>query len=46
MSHEWDCRCVRCERDADWQAHDEPDPRADDEWERYEAQREAVRDAD
>ena len=28
MSHEWDCRCPRCERDADWQAErDDDEPR-------------------
>ena len=27
VSHGWDCRCARCEREAAWQAHDEPDER-------------------
>jgi hypothetical protein len=33
MSHEWNCTCVRCERERDWlDAVDEPEaPRAADE---------------
>ena len=31
VSHGWDCRCARCERDAAWQAYAEPDWRLEDE---------------
>jgi hypothetical protein len=29
MSHEWNCTCVRCERERDWldAVDDEPEPR-------------------
>lgn len=37
MSHEWNCRCETCEREAAWQSETEPDWHADDEQARYEA---------
>jgi hypothetical protein len=43
MSHEWNCQCVRCERERDWldAVDDEPEPR-----EREPAPPLEVRDAD
>lgn len=42
MSHEWNCLCPRCE--ADEARYTGPDPRADEEADRYEAQREVSAD--
>jgi hypothetical protein len=36
MSHEWDCTCVRCERERDWLDNVDAEPREADAAEKME----------